>query len=569
MDIQFTQRTLQNNKRRPNEDYSLHEMVGDANLFVIADGNDLAPLYIGSTPDLNVSRVACEQFIANCKMTSIGDEFPSSLATAFNETLSQVCKKIKDDEKHKYQSTTLTSLAVCNDTYFCMHVGDSALYHFSKASQAAVIVTPLPQKTDNVVFVEPGTVEHIKLFKHADRIEPGDFLLLTTDGLLHLWKDGLVDKLKELSMSGLGISEMVDCLFEKGKAVKGRDDLTCFVIRALDGVDIINEKGLSTHGNFDNKKDYNTSTGNNTPILDFYRGSANPDGQSLKDILYHWSDDDWETHGFIRLIFPLNEKSHIEPDSPILTEHEIEIFRQDKELQDKLFRSFRRFLHFLGLETIETGVEEKNDFSLRVSKSANFKIRSFLWEEPNHNWLRITRCLASLRILGLEGVAKSFYMSLCDLYEEFKTSDEDAQLDMDTYGVSLKDSFLYWKKVMEGPSSIEERNGKKGNFCMKKRLPVYRPKPIDTSGIVISADIMELAELLSESNHDHWAMKRFAEGWTYGHKRNDPDKKHPDLVPYKELSESEKEYDRTSSIETLKAIIALGYRIEKTVCTNG
>ena len=91
----------------------------------------------------------------------------------------------------------------------------------------------------------------------------------------------------------------------------------------------------------------------------------------------------------------------------------------------------------------------------------------------------------------------------------------------------------------------------------------YKPKPIDTSGVKLSDDLDKLTELLAENAHDIWSTQRLADGWRYGPERNDAKKEHPDLKPYKELSESEKEYDRKAAMETLKAIIALGYRIEK------
>jgi hypothetical protein len=91
----------------------------------------------------------------------------------------------------------------------------------------------------------------------------------------------------------------------------------------------------------------------------------------------------------------------------------------------------------------------------------------------------------------------------------------------------------------------------------------YNPKPVDTSKIALSKEILELTEHLAENAHDIWAKQRMAEGWTYGLRRDDKEKKHPDLVPYKDLPDSEKEYDRKAAMETLKAIIALGYRIEK------
>lgn len=91
----------------------------------------------------------------------------------------------------------------------------------------------------------------------------------------------------------------------------------------------------------------------------------------------------------------------------------------------------------------------------------------------------------------------------------------------------------------------------------------YRPDPIDTSNIALPPELLELTERLAQNAHDVWARQRIAEGWTYGPQRDDTAKKHPDLVPYGELPESEKQYDRSAAMETLKAIVALGYRTEK------
>lgn len=94
-------------------------------------------------------------------------------------------------------------------------------------------------------------------------------------------------------------------------------------------------------------------------------------------------------------------------------------------------------------------------------------------------------------------------------------------------------------------------------------MPTYIPKTIDTSTISLSVDLQELVEKLAQNNHDHWAQKRMEEGWTYGARRDDSNKQHPDLVPYNHLSESEKEYDRKTVVEVLKAIIALGHEVRK------
>jgi hypothetical protein len=91
----------------------------------------------------------------------------------------------------------------------------------------------------------------------------------------------------------------------------------------------------------------------------------------------------------------------------------------------------------------------------------------------------------------------------------------------------------------------------------------YEPQPIDTSRVALDGEIRELTELLARNAHDIWARQRLADGWHFGPKRNDQKKEHPCLVPYEELPDSEKAYDRNAAMETLKAIVALGYRIMK------
>ena len=92
---------------------------------------------------------------------------------------------------------------------------------------------------------------------------------------------------------------------------------------------------------------------------------------------------------------------------------------------------------------------------------------------------------------------------------------------------------------------------------------MYTPKPIDTTEIELSQEIKELSELLAKNTHEVWSAGRIRDGWTYGEQRDDQKKHHPCLVPYEDLSESEKEYDRNTSLETLKLILKLGYKISK------
>jgi class 3 adenylate cyclase/tetratricopeptide (TPR) repeat protein len=90
----------------------------------------------------------------------------------------------------------------------------------------------------------------------------------------------------------------------------------------------------------------------------------------------------------------------------------------------------------------------------------------------------------------------------------------------------------------------------------------YKPNSLDVSGVNISRDILELTELLARNAHENWAKRRFAEGWQLGRERSDTRKEHPALIPYDELSEAEKEYDRQTVLEAIKTLLALGYAIQ-------
>ncbi len=92
-------------------------------------------------------------------------------------------------------------------------------------------------------------------------------------------------------------------------------------------------------------------------------------------------------------------------------------------------------------------------------------------------------------------------------------------------------------------------------------MNIYNPNPIDTSDVVLSPELLALTEKLAENTHDVWAKGRIEQGWKYGKIRDDNNKLHPCLIPYSELPESEKEYDRNTALETIKLIQKLGYFI--------
>lgn len=91
----------------------------------------------------------------------------------------------------------------------------------------------------------------------------------------------------------------------------------------------------------------------------------------------------------------------------------------------------------------------------------------------------------------------------------------------------------------------------------------YTPAPLDTREIELPKELDELIERMARNVHDVWAQGRIAEGWTYGEQRDDQLKTHPCLVPYEELPDAEREYDRQTAVQTLKLILKLGFKIHK------
>src|ERR1700730_17438308 len=129
--------------------------------------------------------------------------------------------------------------------------------------------------------------------------------------------------------------------------------------------------------------------------------------------MQNWSDDDLErTHDYIQWLFPLAESSGFNRDAPLLDDKTIGQFRENSGLRRRLETSLVRMLAFYGLEIHATA-------PLTVRQAPNFAERSENWLTPsNHNHLRITRILKSLKLLGLGEQAKALFDCLADICRE-------------------------------------------------------------------------------------------------------------------------------------------------------
>lgn len=98
---------------------------------------------------------------------------------------------------------------------------------------------------------------------------------------------------------------------------------------------------------------------------------------------------------------------------------------------------------------------------------------------------------------------------------------------------------------------------------VKDTEPDYNPRPIDLDDVELNSELIDLREAIAENAHEVWADQRQEEGWSYGIQRDDEKKKHPDLIPYSMLTDTEKEYDRRMAFDTIKLIKKMGFEIIK------
>lgn len=173
-------------------------------------------------------------------------------------------------------------------------------------------------------------------------------------------------------------------------------------------------------------------------LVGYYTGETPDDQGRYLAGIQRWNDDQLEgVHDFIQWMFPLRERSGVNPEAPILDEFTVRQFRSRLDLREKLKASLQRMLAFYGLEL-------NTESNPRVVQASNFTNRSQNWLRPgNHNHLRITRIIKSLKALGVEAEAEAFFVCLSLIYEAEKKKTRP--------GITAQ-TFQFWKEAALGGS---------------------------------------------------------------------------------------------------------------------
>jgi hypothetical protein len=149
-------------------------------------------------------------------------------------------------------------------------------------------------------------------------------------------------------------------------------------------------------------------------LLEFYRGNGRDHrGRLLSHILGFHFDELERHHDYIQWLFPLPEPSGANASAPLLTHDDIAAFTSDPGLGKALLKSFDLMLEFYGLE------RAGQDGALEIRRASHFDERRRQWlMRGNHNFLRISRILQSLSLLGCSRAAAAFLECLEAIYAE-------------------------------------------------------------------------------------------------------------------------------------------------------
>ncbi|KAL3078921.1 hypothetical protein niasHS_014703 [Heterodera schachtii] len=105
------------------------------------------------------------------------------------------------------------------------------------------------------------------------------------------------------------------------------------------------------------------------------------------------------------------------------------------------------------------------------------------------------------------------------------------------------------KNVFAGPSALFHA------------IEPFVPCPVDTAHIALPNFALEAHLRFAENLHELWAMRKVDLGWTYGEVRNEQTKRHPCLTNFERLPDTEKAYNVSLALDTMRTIEALGWHM--------
>lgn len=177
-------------------------------------------------------------------------------------------------------------------------------------------------------------------------------------------------------------------------------------------------------------------------ILDFYCFNGTDSfGRTVEDMIKMTDDQLEASHDVIQWLFPLHEESNYNPDCPILNKEQVDVLLNDHrcrhEAQKKMYKVVLRFMRFLGFDLQLPLINQTNLYGgIYVHDPVSEKNRKNWQTRGNHNHLRITRAIRSLRLFGLEEEAQRVFDAVSKSALEANCISEN--------------TMRYWTKALNG-----------------------------------------------------------------------------------------------------------------------
>jgi hypothetical protein len=173
------------------------------------------------------------------------------------------------------------------------------------------------------------------------------------------------------------------------------------------------------------------------PIIGFFTGSGTDHAGRRHAEILAWPDARLElVHDYIQWVFPLASPSAFNPSAPLVRPATAAAFAADPSLRETLLEGLERMARFYGMEP-----RRLPDGEWQIELTPDFDRRARFWLNPgNHNHLRLTRILTSLRQLHCPEAAAALMDALERVHQRHPAA------------ISPR-SLAFWHEAADGPSS--------------------------------------------------------------------------------------------------------------------
>lgn len=210
-------------QRTANEDSVLVD--AEHGIFLVADGMG------GHNAGEIASSIAVGEtlaFLVAALRKNASQDFLPLLEEAFRKAHASIRRKASSDSSLEGMGTTLVAVVIDGGKAFVCNIGDSRAYLFRDRLLRLTVDHSLENRP-NILTQALGTTQEPVPFRRSAALQPGDVLLLCTDGLTGLIDDGEIETIlrAEANDPDRAVRALVGEALRKG----GHDNISAVVVQ--------------------------------------------------------------------------------------------------------------------------------------------------------------------------------------------------------------------------------------------------------------------------------------------------------------------------------------------------